>query len=84
MGHVLTIESDEAVQLAEELATLTGTSLDTAVLKALRAEAEAARDRKARFDKIMTMAARNRAELPPGTKPSTDMSDLYDDDGLPA
>ena len=80
---MLTIESDEAVQLAEELATLTGTSPEIAVLTALRAHAEGARDRKARFDKIMALAKEIRTHLGEPL-PTSDMSDYYDDElGLP-
>ena len=80
---MLTIESEEALRLATELAGLTGKSLSDAVLLSLRHQTERERGRKAKVDHLMELAAQIRAGL---TEPiSTYNTDfLYDDEtGLP-
>ncbi len=80
---MLTIESDEALTLATELAGLTGKSLDDVVLLSLRNQAEKERARQAKVDHLMDLAAQIRAGLTePLSTYSTDF--LYDDEtGLP-
>ena len=83
MGHHLTIESDETVALATQLATLTGESLEQAVLKAVRAGLEAAQDRQAETQKALEAveAFHDWLEHP---RPASDHGWLYDDEtGLP-
>ena len=46
MGHQFTIEGDEAFALAQDLAALTGETLDAAVTAALRDRVEAERKRR--------------------------------------
>ena len=83
MGHVLTIESDEAFALASRLAELTGVTVDQAVTTALRMQVEKQLLLQAKLDKVMALAAEFRTSL---TEPmlSTDLRELYDDaTGLP-
>ena len=85
MGHLLHIESDEAFGLASELAGLTGESLEVAVTEALRARLEAERKRREvdeRVRDILEIAARIRSHMT-HPLPSSDLSDLYDEGGLP-
>ena len=83
MGKVLTIEGDEAVALASELASLTGSNVEAAVTRAPRDTLSRERAAKVCFDEIMAIAAEVRPHLgePP---PTSDHSWLYGDDGLPA
>ena len=55
MDDVVVIEDEEACELAAELADLTGESLGTAMIMALRAEIDRARARKARDERIMAI-----------------------------
>ena len=83
MEHPLTIESDEAVALATELATLTGESLEQAVLKAVRAGLQAAQDRQAETQKALK-AVEAFHDLLENPRPASDHGWLYDDEtGLP-
>ena len=83
MGHMLTIENDEALALATELAGLTKRSLEEVVLMSLRHQAEKERALRARVDYLMELAGQIRAGLTePISTYSTDF--LYDDEtGLP-
>lgn len=83
MDRVLTIESDEAAGLASELAGLKGSSVESAVTQALRDALERERTAKARFDRIMAIAAEVRSHMTEPL-PTSDHSWLYGDDGLPA
>jgi antitoxin VapB len=83
MGHILTIESDEAFALASELAELTGTSLEAAVTSAIQSRLKFEHERQAWIGKIQALTAEFRATLtdPPT---SSDHSFLYDNEtGLP-
>ena len=83
MGAELRIESDDAVNLAAELSSLTGKTVEEAVIAVLRASV--ARDRAAqeKSRQILAIAAEIRSHLkqPLGT---SDHSFLYGEDGLPA
>ena len=83
MGHVLTIESDEAFALATQLAALTGESLEAAVSAALRVQLDHERSRRAYIERAMRAIDAFHATLT-GPLPSSDHSFLYDDKtGLP-
>lgn len=85
MGAQLNIKSEDAYQLASELAGLTGESLTTAVTRAIseRLERERrAQDRDERLRKANEILAdiRSRLGYP---LPSSNHDWLFDDDGLP-
>ena len=85
MGQQLNIKSDEARGLAAALSELTGESLTATVTIALRERLErerTARNRDAKFDRIMSIAADIRARMGEPL-PSSDHSWLYDEMGLP-
>lgn len=82
MGAELRIESDDAVRLAAELATLTGKSVTDAVVTVLRASVARERDVRERSDKIMAIAAEIRSHFT-HPLPTSDHSFLYGEDGLP-
>ena len=80
----LNIKSERAHELARELAKETGLSMTAAVEKAL--ENQLLRlyrhhEREYRFNKIKEIVSRL-PPVPPGV--TSDHSDLYDEDGLPA
>ena len=82
---MLHIESDEAYALASELAGLTGQSMVAAVIEALRAKLDTERRRRdvdERVRQALEIAARIRAHMD-HPLPTSDLSDLYDEDGLP-
>ncbi|KLL11392.1 type II toxin-antitoxin system VapB family antitoxin [Protofrankia sp. BMG5.30] len=80
----LNIKNDEAQRLSRELAELTGESITTAVLVAVRERLERMRagrdDGEWRVARIVALGRQIAAVSPPG--PTID--DLYDDRGLPA
>jgi antitoxin VapB len=84
MGSQLNIKSEDAYRLASRLAELTGESLTSAVTNALRAELERLereRDVDAEVDRMLAMGREIRAHM---TEPvSSDLSDLYDEEGFP-
>jgi antitoxin VapB len=84
MGTQLNIKSEDAYRLASRLAALTGESLTTAVTNALRSElrrCESARNVDAEVERMLAMGREIRDHM---TEPvSSDLSDLYDEDGLP-
>jgi antitoxin VapB len=85
MGAQLNIKSEDAYRLASRLAELTGESLTSVVLKALRAELEReerVRDRQQRLCRLREIAAdiRRHMQTPP---PSSNHDWLYDERGLP-
>ncbi len=84
MGTQLNIKSEDAYLLASRLAALTGESLTSVVTRALRAELarhENARDVEAEVERMIQMGHEIRGHM---TEPvSSDLSDLYDDDGFP-
>ena len=85
MGTMLRIESEEAYAIASELAGLTGESLTTVVTEALRARLHAKRrqrDHDAHVRRTMEIAASIRSHMD-HPLPTSDLSDLYDANGLP-
>jgi antitoxin VapB len=85
MTHQLNIKGEDAYRLASQLAELTGESLTTAVITALRERLEreqALRDREARIARIRALTAEIRRNLRQPL-PSSDHSWLYDENGLP-
>lgn len=80
----MNIKSEKAQRLARQLADATGQSMTAAVEQALEAELNRLRSeedyaaRKARIKEIL----RRSGPTPPGV--TSDHSDLYGDDGLPA
>ena len=80
----LNIKSERVERLARELATETGQTLTGAIEQALSSELQRLHlnddlaVRKARIKEIL----RRSGHTPPGA--TSDHSDLYDDDGLPA
>ena len=84
MGAQLNIKSEDAWRLASRLAELTGESLTSVVTKALRSELERierAHDVDAEVERMLAMGREIRGHM---TEPvSSDLSDLYDADGLP-
>ena len=86
MDNVLTIDRDDLVALAHELAELRRETVPNALSHALRAAVErertqqAARDR--REQESRKILARIHALLP-DPRPSSDHSWLYDENGLP-
>jgi antitoxin VapB len=84
MGSQLNIKSEDAYRLASKLAALTGESLTSVVTKALRSELErqeSSHDVEAEVSRMLAMGREIRSHM---TEPvSSDLSDLYDDDGMP-
>jgi antitoxin VapB len=84
MGTQLNIKSEDAYRLASRLAELTGESLTSVVTKALRSELrrqEASRDVDAEVERMLAMGREIRSHM---TEPvSSDLSDLYDEEGFP-
>jgi len=83
MDAILTVESDEALLLAQQLAELTGQSVPEAVVRALRTSLEHERSAMQRAAEILEIAAEIRSHLSEPL-PSSDHSWLYGEDGLPA
>ena len=84
MGHQFTIEGDEALALATELATLRGKNLDAAVIDALRTALEVQRERLEFIARVREATASFRATLALMPQ-SVNHGFLYDDEtGLPA
>lgn len=82
MDHPFTIESSEAFALASELAALTGESLTDAVMAALRERLARERELAEKFAKVQAITADIRAHMK-HPLPTSDMSDWYDENGLP-
>jgi antitoxin VapB len=84
MGTQLNIKSEDAYRLASRLAELTGESLTSVVTKALRSELErheSAHDVEAEVKRMLAMGREIRGHM---TEPvSSDLNDLYDEDGFP-
>ena len=84
MGTQLNIKSEDAYRLASRLAELTGESLTSVVTNALRSELkrrEGARDVDAEVERMLAMGREIRSHM---TEPvSSDLSDLYDENGFP-
>lgn len=83
MGHILTIESDEAAAIAAELAALTGEGLTSLVTGALRQRLVAEQQRRAWIAGMMAETDEF-AGLLDNPLPGSDHGWLYDDEtGLP-
>ena len=82
MGTELRIESNEACRLATEVAETTGTSIEQAVVVALRERLSGVRERAERVHRIMVIAADIRAHMTEPL-PTSDHNWLYGEDGLP-
>ncbi|MBV8093749.1 MAG: type II toxin-antitoxin system VapB family antitoxin [Acetobacteraceae bacterium] len=81
----LKIEDDEASQLAEKLASVTGESLATAVTLALRERLDReckVRNQQRLLEEMIALGREIRAHI--RQRPSLDHSWLYGEDGLPA
>jgi antitoxin VapB len=86
MDAVLTIESEDAVRLAEQLAELTGEPVSVAVVRALAEQVARERRKRAADDlarELVEIGRRCAARLEPPFS-SADHADLYGPDGLPA
>jgi hypothetical protein len=83
MDIQLKIDNPDVIALATELATLTGTSVEEAVAKALRKSVERERLVQQRTAEILAAAAEFRGHLLPPL-PTSDHGWIYGDDGLPA
>lgn len=80
----MNIKSEKAQRLARRLAQETGKSMTAAIEQALEDQLirlERHKEREYRFKKIREIISRL-PPAPPGV--TSDHSDLYDDDGLPA
>ena len=82
MDARLVVESEEAARLAEQLAALTGQSVENAVTDALKARLAREREIRERLARIDAAAAEIRSHLRPPL-PTSDHSWLYGEDGLP-
>jgi len=84
MGSQLNIKSEDAYRLASRLAALTGESLTSVVTKALRSELERrenAHDAEAEIERMLAMGREIRSHMREPV--SSDLSDLYDENGFP-
>ena len=84
MGAQLNIKSEEAHRLASRLSELTGESLTSVVIRALRTDLERRErelDVEAEVDRIMAIAKEIRAHMREPVSSVT--SWMYDEDGLP-
>jgi antitoxin VapB len=85
MGAQLNIKSEHAYRLASRLAELTGQSLTSVVIDALReklAREERVRDREERLRRVREIAADIRRHMR-HPLPTSDHDWLYDENGLP-
>ena len=85
MGAQLNIKSEDAYRLASRLAELTGESLTSVVIDALREKLvreERARDRQERLRRVREIAADIRRHMR-HPLPTSDHDWLYDENGLP-
>ena len=82
MGAQLNINSDDAYRMASRLSEMTGDSLTAVVTKALQAELDRReRDKAAEVERMLAMGREIRAHMREPV--SSDLRDLYDDDGMP-
>ena len=84
MGTQLNIKSEDAYRLASRLSELTGESLTAVVTRALRAELEReerSRDTDQEVERMLAMGREIRAHMREPV--SSDLRDLYDENGLP-
>lgn len=90
MARQLNVRSDEAYDIARNVADLTGKPVAEVVLDALREHGAKFRDQsdltatqKANIDAIRAAARRAQAKLKPGVSVEDIMDDMYDEQGLP-
>jgi antitoxin VapB len=84
MGTQLNIKSEDAYRLASRLSELTGESLTAVVTRALRAaleREERTRDTEQEVERMLAMGREIRAHMREPV--SSDLRDLYDENGLP-
>ncbi len=81
MGHILTIDNQEAVDIATKLAGLHGQSLEAVVVQALRDSMQADQDREEWIAQVRRKTAEFRATLTEPL-PFSDHGFLYDDEAV--
>lgn len=84
MGTQLNIKIEDAYRLASRLSELTGESLTAVVTRALRAELEReerTRDTEQEVERMLAMGREIRAHMREPV--SSDLRNLYDENGLP-
>ena len=82
MGAQLNIKSEDAYRMASRLSEMTGDSLTAVVTKALQAELDRReRDKAAEVERMLAMGREIRAHMREPV--SSELRDLYDDDGMP-
>lgn len=81
MDRQITVD-DDAARLADELASLTGETVEAAVGQAVRERLERENDVRRKVAEMMALATEIAAHVQPGT--TSDTSWLYDEDGFPA
>jgi len=81
MDRQITVD-DAAAGLADELASLTGETVEAAVARAVRERLEREKEVHRKVADIMALAKEIREHVEPGT--TSDHSWLYDEDGFPA
>lgn len=84
MGTQLNIKSEDAYRLASRLSELTGESLTAVVTNALRSaleREERSRDTDQEVERMLAMGREIRAHMREPV--SSDLRDLYDENGLP-
>jgi len=81
MDRQITVD-DAAAGLADELASLTGETVEAAVVRAVRERLEREKEVRRKVADIMALAKEIREHVEPGT--TSDHSWLYDEDGFPA
>jgi hypothetical protein len=81
MDRQITVD-DAAAGLADELASLTGETVEAAVARAVRERLEREKEVYRKVADIMALAKEIREHVEPGT--TSDHSWLYDEDGFPA
>ncbi|WP_020187932.1 type II toxin-antitoxin system VapB family antitoxin [Methylopila sp. 73B] len=90
MGRQLNVRSDEAYEIARNVAQITGKPVAEVVLDALREHGAKFRDaaqltatQKANIEAIRAAARRAEANMKPGVSVEDVMDEMYDEQGLP-
>lgn len=90
MARQLNVRSDEAYEIARNVADITGKPVAEVVLDALRAHGAKFRDgaqltatQKANIDAIRAAARRAEGKMKPCVSVEDVMNDMYDEQGLP-
>lgn len=79
MDRQITVD-DDAAGLADELASLTGETVEAAVARAVRERLEREREKATKVEALLALAREIREHTEPGT--TSDHSWLYDEDGF--